>query len=46
MKVFYEAAIPGAENRKRRANIHKFIIDAIKKQDFEVYTKHTTGKTY
>jgi hypothetical protein len=46
MKVFYGAAIQGAENRKKRANIHKIIIDSIKKQGFEVYTEHTTGKTY
>jgi hypothetical protein len=46
MKVFYGAAIQGAENRKKRANIHKFLIDTIKKQGLEVYTEHTTGKTY
>ena len=46
MKIFYGAAIQGAENRKKRANIHKFIIETIKKQGFEVYTEHTTGKTY
>ena len=46
MKVFYGAAIQGAENREKRANIHKTIIDSIKKQGFEVYTEHTTGKTY
>jgi hypothetical protein len=46
MKVFYGAAIQGAENREKRANIHKFIIDTIKKQGFEVYTEHTTGRTY
>jgi hypothetical protein len=46
MKVFYGAAIQGAENREKRANIHKKIIDAIKKQGLEVYTEHTTGKTY
>jgi len=46
MKVFYGAAIQGAENREKRANIHKTIIDTIKKQGFEVYTEHTTGKTY
>ena len=46
MKVFYGAAIQGAENRKKRANIHKTIIDSIKKQGFDVYTEHTTGKTY
>ena len=46
MKVFYGAAIQGAENREKRANINKTIIDSIKKQGFEVYTEHTTGKTY
>jgi hypothetical protein len=46
MKVFYGAAIQGAENREKRANIHKTIIDTIKKQGLEVYTEHTTGRTY
>ena len=46
MKVFYGAAIQGAESRKKRANIHRTIIDTIKKQGLEVYTEHTTGKTY
>jgi len=46
MKVFYGAAIQGAENRKMRVDIHKTIIDSIKKQGFNVYTEHTTGKTY
>jgi len=46
MKLFYGAAIQGAENRKKRANIHKTIIELIKKQGFDVYTEHTTGKTY
>jgi hypothetical protein len=46
MKVFYGAAIQGAENRKKRANIHKTIIELIKKQGFEVYTEHTTAVTY
>jgi hypothetical protein len=46
MKVFYGAAIQGAENREKRASIHKKIIELIKKQGFEVYTEHTTGKTY
>jgi len=46
MKVFYGAAIQGAENREIRANIHKTIIDTIKKQGLEVFTEHTTGKTY
>ena len=46
MKVFYGAAIQGAENREKRANVHKNIINSIKKQGLEVYTEHTTGKTY
>jgi hypothetical protein len=46
MKVFYGAAIQGAENREKRAIIHKTIIESIKKQGLEVYTEHTTGKTY
>jgi hypothetical protein len=46
MKIFYGAAIQGANNREEHAEIHKFIIDTIKKQGFEVYTEHTTGKTY
>ena len=46
MKVFYGAAIQGAENREKRSFIHKTIIDLIKKQGFEVYTEHTMGKTY
>ena len=46
MKVFYGAAIQGAEKRKKRAYIHKTIIDTIKKQGFEVFTEHTTGTTY
>jgi hypothetical protein len=46
MKVFYGAAIQGSKNRKERSHIHRFIINTIKKQGFEVYTEHTTGKTY
>jgi len=46
MKIFYGAAIQGAEHREKRANIHKTIIDSIKKQGFDVYTEHTTCKTY
>lgn len=46
MKVFYGAAIQGSKNRKERAHVHEFIIQTIKKQGFEVYTEHTTGKTY
>jgi len=46
MMVFYGAAIQGAENREKRSNIHTSIIELIKKQGFEVYTEHTTGKSY
>ncbi len=46
MKIFYGAAIQGAENRKKRSHVHQFIIDTIKKQGYQVYTEHTTGKTY
>jgi hypothetical protein len=46
MKVFYGAAIQGSKNRKERAHVHEFIIQAIKKQGLDVYTEHTTGKTY
>lgn len=46
MKVFYGAAIQGSRNRKERSYIHEFIINSIKKQGFEVYTEHTTGKSY
>lgn len=46
MKIFYGGAIQGAENREKRANVHRTIIDTIKKNGFEVYTEHTTGKNY
>lgn len=46
MKIFYGAAIQGAENRKKRSKIHQVFIDTIKEQGFEVYTEHTTGKSY
>ena len=46
MKVFYGAAIQGSKNRKERSHVHEFIINVIKQQGFEVYTEHTTGKTY
>ncbi len=45
-KVFYGAAIQGSKNRKERYHVHEFIINAIKKQGFEVYTEHTTGRSY
>lgn len=46
MKVFYGGAIQGQKNREARAHIHKKIIDTIKENGFEVYTEHTTGKSY
>jgi hypothetical protein len=46
MRVFYGAAIQGAQDREKRAHVHEFIIDTIKKQGFDVYTEHTTGRTY
>lgn len=45
-KIFYGAAIQGARNRKERSQVHDFFIKTIQKQDYEVYTEHTTGKTY
>ena len=46
MKIFFGAAIQGAQNRKERAAVHRQIIDAIKSCDCEVITEHTTGKDY
>ena len=46
MKVFYGAAIQGAEDRKKRAHINQFIIDTIKGLGNTVVTEHTSGKTY
>jgi len=46
MNIFYGAAIQGAENRKKRSIIHQKFINTIKKDGFEVYTEHTTGKSY
>jgi len=46
MNVFYGAAIQGSHDREKSANVHEFIINTIKKQGFEVYTEHTTGKKY
>jgi len=46
MKVFYGAAIQDSKNRKEQSHVHEFIIDTIKKQGFEAYTEHTTGKSY
>ena len=46
MKIFFGAAIQGANNRKERSETYQFFINIIKKQGFEVYTEHSTGKTY
>lgn len=45
-RVFYGAAIQGSRDRKERSQVHEFFIKTIQKQDYEVYTEHTTGKTY
>jgi hypothetical protein len=45
-QVFYGAAIQGATDRKERSQVHEFFITIIQKQGYEVYTEHTTGKTY
>jgi len=44
--VFYGAAIQGSKDRKDRSQVHEFFIKTIQKQDYRVYTEHTTGKTY
>ena len=45
-RVFYGAAIQGSKNRKERSHVHEFLIKTIKKHGFQVFTEHTTGKTY
>ena len=45
-RVFYGAAIQGSKNRKERSHIHEFFIKTIKKHGFQVFTEHTTGRTY
>jgi len=45
-QVFYGAAIQGAKDRKERSQVHGFFITTIQKQGYEVYTEHTTGRTY
>jgi hypothetical protein len=45
-RVFYGAAIQGSNNRKERSHVHEFLINTIKKHGFQVFTEHTTGKTY
>ena len=46
MKLFFGAAIQGAQNREERAAVHRLIIDAIKSCDCEVISEHTTGRNY
>ncbi len=46
MKIFFGAAIQGADNREERAAAHRQIIDAIKSCDCEVMSEHTTGKDF
>ena len=46
MKVFFGAAIQGAQNREERAAVHRLIIDAIKSCGCDVISEHTTGKDY
>ena len=46
MKIFFGAAIQGAQNREERATVHRVIIDAIKSCGCEVISEHTTGKEY
>jgi hypothetical protein len=46
MKIFFGAAIQGAQNREERAAVHRLIIDTIKNCGCEVISEHTTGKDY
>ena len=46
MKVFYGAAIQGAKKREERAQVHKFFIETLKEQGFEVATEHTTSTSH
>lgn len=45
MKIFYGAAIQGARNREERAEVHRILIEAIKKEGCEVVSEHTTAKS-
>lgn len=45
-KIFFGAAIQGANNRRDRADVYQLLINTIKKSGFNVSTEHTTGKTY
>jgi len=45
MKVFYGAAIQGNKSRAERAEVHRFLLEAIKGQGFEVVAEHTSSKS-
>jgi uncharacterized protein YhaN len=45
-RIFYGAAIQGSKDRKERSHVHEFFINTIKRQGYDVFTEHTTGKTY
>ena len=45
-RVFYGAARQGAKDRKERSHVHEFLITTIQENGYDVYTEHTTGKTY
>ena len=46
MKIFFGAAIQGAQHREERAAVHRLIIDAIKSCGCVVISEHTTGRDY
>ena len=46
MKIFFGAAIQGAQHREERAAVHRLIIEAIKSCGCEVISEHTTGQDY
>jgi hypothetical protein len=46
MKIFFEAAIQGAQNREERAAVHRLVVDAIKSCGCEVISEHATCKNY
>ena len=46
MKIFYGAAIQGGQDRKERASVHSFFIETIRTKGFDVWTEHTSGRTY
>ncbi len=46
MKIFYGGSIQGAKKRGERSQVHQHLIKCIKKNGYEVYTEHTTGKNY